>query len=36
MGDRTLRILCYADDTVLLTETEDDLQRLLYKFNVKE
>lgn len=25
-------ILCYANDTVLIAENEDNLQRLLYKF----
>ncbi|KAL6421250.1 hypothetical protein ACFW04_013665 [Cataglyphis niger] len=32
MGDRFLRILCYADDAVIIAENEDDLQRLLNKF----
>lgn len=32
MGNRSLRILCYADDAVLVAENEDDLQRLLNKF----
>lgn len=32
MGDRSLRILCYADDAVLVAENEDDLQRLLNMF----
>jgi len=31
MEARTLNILCYADDAILLAETEDDLQQL-YKF----
>lgn len=26
-------IVCYADDAVLLAEIEDDLQRMLYRFN---
>ncbi|XP_011631965.1 uncharacterized protein LOC105423758 [Pogonomyrmex barbatus] len=30
--NHTLRILCYADDAALLAETENDLQRFLYKF----
>lgn len=34
MNNRRLRILCYADDAVLLAESEDDLQRLLYRFNL--
>ncbi|XP_048516533.1 uncharacterized protein LOC125502453 [Dendroctonus ponderosae] len=29
-----LRILCYADDAVLTAESEDDLQRLFYRFNL--
>ncbi|KAL6421492.1 hypothetical protein ACFW04_011244 [Cataglyphis niger] len=32
MGDRSLRILCYADDAIIVAENEDDLQRLLNKF----
>lgn len=27
-------ILCYADDAVLIADNEDDLQKLLHKFNV--
>lgn len=34
MGDKELRILCYGDDAVLLSNTKDDLQRFLYKFTV--
>lgn len=33
MGDRQLKIICYADDAVLVAETENDLQRLLVEFN---
>lgn len=33
MGNRNITILCYADDAVLVAENEDDLQRLLYRFN---
>lgn len=33
MGNRNINILCYADDAVLVAENEDDLQRLLYRFN---
>ena len=33
MGDREIKILCYADDAVLIAESEDELQRLLYQFN---
>lgn len=29
----TKSILCYADDTALFAENEDDLQRFLYTFN---
>lgn len=32
MGDRGVKIICYADDAVIVSEDEDDLQRLLYKF----
>lgn len=34
MGHTDMRILCYADDAVLMAESEDDLQRLLYRFNM--
>lgn len=34
MGNREIQILCYADDTVLIAEDEDDLQRLLHQFNI--
>ena len=33
MGDREIKILCYADDAVLIAESEDELQRLLHQFN---
>ena len=33
MGDREIKILCYADDVVLIAESEDELQRLLHQFN---
>lgn len=33
MGNKELKIICYADDAVLLAESEDDLQRLLHVFN---
>lgn len=33
MGDQEITILCYADDAVLVAENEDDLQRLLHRFN---
>lgn len=32
MANRSLGILCYADDATLMAESEDDLQRLLFKF----
>lgn len=32
MGNKDLNIVCYADDVVLMANTEDDLQRLLYGF----
>jgi len=31
MGNFTIKVLCYADDIILIAENEDDLQRLLYK-----
>lgn len=34
LGDKEVKILCYADDAVLFAENEDDLQRLLHTFNV--
>lgn len=33
MGKYNINILCYADDTLLIAENEDDLQRLLYEFS---
>lgn len=32
MGNRYIKILCYADDAILIAEDEDGLQRLLYRF----
>ena len=32
MGDKEIKAICYADDVVLISDSEDDLQRLLYKF----
>jgi len=32
MGNNTIQILCYADDAMLFTKREDDLQKLLYRF----
>ena len=33
IGDRKIKTLCYADDAVLIAESEDELQRLLHHFN---
>ena len=32
MRDKEIKAICYADDVVLISESEDNLQRLLYKF----
>ena len=32
MGRNSIKIVCYADDAVLVAEDEDDLQRMLYRF----
>ncbi|XP_044760217.1 uncharacterized protein LOC123317675 [Coccinella septempunctata] len=32
MGNKEIKIVCYADDAVIISEDEDNLQRLLYKF----
>ena len=29
LGEKDINIVCYADDTVVITESEDDLKRLL-------
>lgn len=34
MRNTSFNVLCYTDDVVLLAETEDDLQRSLYQFNM--
>lgn len=34
MGNKEIQILCYADDTILIAENEDDLQRLMHQFNI--
>lgn len=31
MGEQEINLLCYADDAVLIAESEDDLQRLLHQ-----
>lgn len=33
MGNKEIKIICYADDVALISEDEDGLQRLLYNFN---
>lgn len=33
MSGRRISMVCYADDAAILAETEDDLQRQLYKFH---
>ena len=33
MVDSEIKIICYADDAVLLSDNEDDLQRMLFNFN---
>ena len=32
MGDKEIKAIYYADDVVLISESEGNLQRLLYKF----
>lgn len=32
LGRKGIKIVCYADDAVITSEDEDDLQRMLYKF----
>lgn len=32
MGKKEFKIICYADDAVIISEDEDNLQRLLYRF----
>lgn len=32
MGDHEIKIICYADDAVLVSSNENDLQRLLFAF----
>jgi hypothetical protein len=33
MGESLINLVVYADDVVLIAENEDDLQRMLLKFN---
>lgn len=32
MGEKEIKIICYADDAIITTENEDDLQRLIKEF----
>lgn len=34
VNNKIIYILCYADDTVLIADNEDDLQRLLHQFDI--
>lgn len=34
MGDKEMKIVCSTDDAVITSEDEDNLQRLLYKFEL--
>lgn len=36
MGEEIISIVCSADDLILISESEVDLQRLLYQFNLRE
>ena len=33
IGDGEIKIMCYTDDAVLLSDKEDDLQKMLFNFN---
>jgi hypothetical protein len=33
MGDSEIKIICYAEDAVLLSDNEDNHQRMLFNFN---
>ncbi|GJQ68993.1 hypothetical protein Trydic_g6171 [Trypoxylus dichotomus] len=35
MGQQSIKMLCYADDAILMADNEDDLQQLLYRFQTK-
>ncbi|GJQ72505.1 hypothetical protein Trydic_g3576 [Trypoxylus dichotomus] len=35
MGQEPTKILCFADDAILMADNEDDLERLLYRFQTK-
>ena len=32
MRDKEIKAICYANDVVLISESKDEVQRLLYKF----
>lgn len=34
MGHKTLNIVCYADNAILMAKNENDLQWLLYRFQI--
>lgn len=34
MGNRSVNVICYADDAVLVADSEDELQRILHVFNL--
>ena len=33
IGQTEFKIMCYADDAVLITQSENNLQRMLFEFN---
>jgi hypothetical protein len=33
MGDSEIKIICHADNAILLSDNKNDLQRLLFNFN---
>ncbi|GJQ80219.1 hypothetical protein Trydic_g23794 [Trypoxylus dichotomus] len=35
MRQESIKILCHPDDAILMAHNKDDLQRLLYRFQVK-
>ncbi|XP_065170188.1 uncharacterized protein [Atheta coriaria] len=34
MGGKELKVVCYADDAVLISDSEDNLQRMIHQFNI--
>jgi len=34
MGDKQVKIVCYANDAVIISEAEDNLQRLPHRFGL--